>query len=68
MKYINNLTMENKSKWRKYPEIEPQKEGYYKVKYDTGEEDMKYYRIRLSKGIKGFMTENNVTEWKHTNQ
>ena len=62
------MSEEKKSKWRKCSESLPLKEGYYKVKYDNGEEDIKPFRIRPSKNIKGFMTENNVIEWKHTNQ
>ena len=54
--------------WKKLNEIEPTKEGYYKVKYENGETDIKPFRIRLSKGIKGFMTMDKVIEWKYTNQ
>jgi len=56
------------SKWEKYPEIEPTKEGYYKVMFENGIEDEKPFRIRLDKGIKGFMTENKVVAWKSLGQ
>lgn len=56
--------MKNQTKWINVTDRLPEKEGYYSVKYDNGEVDQKPFRIRPNKNIKGFMTMNNVIEWR----
>jgi len=41
----------------------PEVEDYYAVKFRNGDEDEKPFRIRPSKNIRGFMTEQEVTHW-----
>ena len=50
--------------WVLVSEKLPEKEGYYKVRFGDGTEDEKPFRIRPSKNIHGFMTENIVVAWK----
>lgn len=42
----------------------PKKEDYYTVKFKNGVIDEKPFRIRPSKNIYGFMTEEEVEYWK----
>jgi hypothetical protein len=42
----------------------PKVEGYYEVLFDNGMKDEKPFRIRPSKNIYGFMTEEKVIKWK----
>lgn len=42
----------------------PEKEGYYRVKFENGAEDEKPFRIRPKQNIRGFMTEKKVIQWK----
>lgn len=51
------------TQWIPVEEKLPEEQGYYKVKFDTGTEDEKYFRIRPSQNIRGFMTMDNVTHW-----
>lgn len=50
--------------WVKVTDKLPEKESYYKVRFENGVEDEKPFRIRPSKNIRGFMTEQKVTHWK----
>jgi hypothetical protein len=53
-----------KNEWISVVDELPTIQKYYKVKYSNGVEDMKPFRIRPTKNILGFMTENEVTHWK----
>ena len=62
--------MENLNKcrsWISVTERLPTTEGYYKVKFENGEEDEKPFRIRPKKNILGFMTMDKVTHWSFIN-
>jgi hypothetical protein len=50
-------------KWIAVTDNLPTEEDYYHVKFEDGTEDEKPFRIRPSKNIHGFMTENKVTHW-----
>jgi hypothetical protein len=52
-----------KTQWISVEDKLPETEGYYKVKFSNGEIDSKPFRIRPSKNIYGFMTEDTVTHW-----
>ena len=58
-----NLIKMSKTQWISVNDKLPEIEGYYKVKFENGETDSKPFRIRLSRNIYGFMTEDNVTHW-----
>jgi hypothetical protein len=50
--------------WKDLKVEQPQKEDYYRVKFEDGTEDHKPWRIRPKQNICGFMTMDNVTHWK----
>ncbi len=50
-------------KWIDLSIERPNKENYYRVRFDDGTEDQKPYRIRPKQNIDGFMTERVVTHW-----
>lgn len=56
---------EQKDEWISVKDAWPRVEGYCRVKYEDGTEDQKPYRHRPGKGIRGFMSEKNVTHWKN---
>jgi|JI10StandDraft_1071094.scaffolds.fasta_scaffold202440_2 hypothetical protein len=56
--------MKKKVNWIKVTTRLPEKEGYYKVKFQDGTTDQLPFRIRPNKNICGFMTEGNVIAWK----
>lgn len=56
--------MKKKGNWIKVTTRLPEKEGYYKVKFQDGTTDQLPFRIRPHKNILGFMTEGNVIAWK----
>ena len=51
-------------KWVACSDRLPDTEDYYSVRYSNGVEDRKPFRIRPSRGIRGFMTEDNVVAWR----
>lgn len=53
-----------KTEWISVKDELPNVEGYYKVKFEDGTEDEKPFRIRPSRNIHGFMTENKVSHWR----
>lgn len=55
-----------KSIWVDIKDRLPEDQGYYEVRFADGTEDEKWFRVRASKGIKGFMTKDEVTHWKET--
>lgn len=55
--------MSKQTIWTSVSDALPTTEGYYKVRFDNGIEDEKPFRIRPSKNIHGFMTEDKVTHW-----
>ena len=50
--------------WISILEKLPHKEDYHKLKFGDGTVDFKPFRIRLSKNIIGFMSEEVVTHWR----
>ena len=55
--------------WIELEKEQPKTEGYYRVKFEDGQEDKKWFRIRPSKNIKGFLVEGKVVKfWKHLNK
>lgn len=53
-----------KRNWIKCSDRLPEKEMYYTVKFKDGTTDRIPFRIRPRQSIHGFMTENEVIEWK----
>ncbi len=61
--YFNAGLIKECDNWKSVKDELPKKEGYYRVRFSNGEEDEKPFRIRPSKNIYGFMTEDEVTHW-----
>jgi len=60
--------MNVKENWIDVKEKLPEREGYFRVKFKNGSEDEKPFRIRPKKNIRGFMTLEEVTHWRHISQ
>jgi len=61
---IQDIINKIKIVWINVNDKMPDTESYYKVKFDDGTEDEKYFRNRPQKNIYGFMSEKNVIEWR----